>query len=50
MRGREALEMVVSTKEEVDWETWGWGHRAEVSPEGDTVKPPQLSPPVSPCA
>ena len=25
IRGREALETVVSTKEEVDWETWGRG-------------------------
>lgn len=30
MRGREVLEMVVSTSEEVDWETWGrWGTHTE---------------------
>lgn len=29
MRGREVLEMVVSTSEEVDWETWGGGGHTE---------------------
>lgn len=51
MRGREALEMVVSTREEVDWETWSWGHRSGMSPhDGDTAESPQLPPRVSPCA
>lgn len=34
MRGREVLEMVVSTSEEVDWETWGRG-RGVTSSCGD---------------
>lgn len=46
MRGREVLEMVVSTREEVDWETWR-GPRGDVTPAGDTgeMPPPPLLPP-----
>lgn len=48
MRGREVLEMVVSTREEVDWETWGGGTpKRGRHPPGDTPPPP---PEVTPAA